>query len=700
MTKWKKSWKQNNNDDNENDNSIIPSVDETVEMRDKMKKIRKKRENPRNIVEFENIYEPPQPSSNMIEGMEDKKDGDTKKKIDGGTIRFSTAFDPTKTKDPIAGLEDQLSGITSSLDGLQDIGGSFQSMGDSFKNIGDGISGLDGSGEAVGSIFSFDKNGIQEMADEAGTTAVAVTNIITFVINIFGKKLTALRLQIQIFLLYANEYVRETITRMANALTGDTATETEIDTFQDQTQKFITLLLVWYFVYNWYYIIFFLDDNDNMRYSFKFGDLKKTSKYLYGFFGPGLKSIEVFNNMILYCKKLQNNEYFFVPSSIIMIMMFFVFFVLVQLDFQTSLLKDFFGALKGKPTPSILSLFNICVVTWFSGSWFFGKLTNGDWQAGKLFTDAYPGGIWSIAFACVIFVLAFLGYFLWIMLVNIPIGMTLLTSYLVLYTFLGVFFYEGFNCFNIMTGISDSITPISPDLTTEACKPDAQFLSFDWFYYKMIDFFNFLKSMVNFASASMFEIIILLTLLGGISVYRKEWTGATIGKVGFGPGSLNNLSSVFKHLFAWLILINVILIIIMIIFMVKKYKVLTDLEIGDGDDLAAKDQTIRSRMAAKNSSFKSDGPALNMRAQNRINAQRGTDEGRGVYPNSAKEGTEGQQEPEGTEGQQEPEGTEEKAPEEIEREQRPEEKAPEELEREQRPEELEREQRPEGNEEI
>ena len=80
MTKWKKSWKQNNNDDNENDNSIIPSVDETVEMRDKMKKIRKKRENPRNIVEFENIYEPPQPSSNMIEGMEDKKDGDTKKK--------------------------------------------------------------------------------------------------------------------------------------------------------------------------------------------------------------------------------------------------------------------------------------------------------------------------------------------------------------------------------------------------------------------------------------------------------------------------------------------------------------------------------------------------------------------------------------------------------------------------------------------
>ena len=37
MSKWKKSWKQNNN----NDANIIP-IDETVTLKNKMKKIRKK----------------------------------------------------------------------------------------------------------------------------------------------------------------------------------------------------------------------------------------------------------------------------------------------------------------------------------------------------------------------------------------------------------------------------------------------------------------------------------------------------------------------------------------------------------------------------------------------------------------------------------------------------------------------------------
>ena len=614
MSKWKKSWKQNNN----NDANIIP-IDETVTLKNKMKKIREKRENPKNIVEFENIYEPPQPSSSIIEGMEDKKDGTLDDSNDNITNRFAVAFDPDKTQDPITGLENQLSGVGTALDDLQGLGGDFESMGQDLANAGKGIAtGVEGTAGVFKNVFDFDKKSIQSAVNEASSTVEAVTNIIKFVINIFGKKLTALRLQIQIFLLKANKYVKQTITRMANALTGNTATDKEIETFQSQAQKFITLMLVWYFVYNWYYIIFFLEDSDNIRYSFKIGNLKAISTYLYGFFGPGLKPIEIFNSMVVYCQNLKK----YANTSVIMIIMFLVFFILVQNDFQTSLLKDFFGALSGKPTPSILSLFNMGVVLWFSFSWFFGKLSHGNFDATKLFVDAYPGGVWSIAFACVMFVLAFLGYFLWIMNVNMPMGMTLLSGYLVLYTFFGVFFYEGFNCFNIFTGISDSITPISPDLTAEACKPDPQFLSLDWFYNIMIQFVNFLKSIASFASASMFEILILLTLLGGISIYRKEWSTASVGKVGIGAFSSTNLSSVFKHLFAWLILINVVLIIIMLIFLVKKYKMLTDLDVGDGSDLAAKDQTLRSRMASKNSSFKSDGPAISSRAQNRIQAQR------------------------------------------------------------------------------
>ena len=244
--------------------------------------------------------------------------------------------------------------------------------------------------------------------------------------------------------------------------------------------------------------------------------------------------------------------------------------------------------------------------------------------------------------------------------VNIPMGMTLLSGYLVLYTFFGVFFYEGFNCFNIFTGISDSITPISPDITAEACKPDPAFLSFDWFYYKIVQFVDFLKSLASFASASMFEIIILLTLLGGISVYRKEWTGASLSKIGVGAFSASNLSSVFKHLFAWLILINVILIIIMVIFMVKKYKMLTDLNIEGKNDLSSNDQTLRSRMAGNNPSFKSDGPAVSMRAQNRIKAQRASEQANTDPENSQSEEKEQEGEEEEKEGEEkEQEGEEE-----------------------------------------
>ena len=380
---------------------------------------------------------------------------------------------------------------------------------------------------------------------------------------------------------------------------------------------------MWYFVYNWYYIVFFLEDSDNIRYSFKIDNLKPISKYLYGFFGPGLKSIEKFNDGVLYCANLKD----YLNTSVIMILLFIVFYTLVQNNFQTAILKDFFSAMNGKTTPSVLSLFNICVVLWYSSGWFFGDLSKGNWEASKLFVDAYPGGVWSIAFACVMFVLAFLGYFLWIMNVNIPLGMVLLSGYLVLYTFFGVFFYEGFSGFSIFTGISDSITPISPDLTAEACKPDPSFLTIDWFRYKATQLVEFIKNLLSFLSVSMFEILILLMLLGGIGIYRKEWNSAIASKVGVGPFTPNNLSGVFKNLFAWLILINIIIIVIMVIFLVKKYKMLTDLDIGDGSDVASKDQTMRSRMATQGS-LKSNGPAISKRAKNRIIAQKQADKGK------------------------------------------------------------------------
>ena len=108
--------------------------------------------------------------------------------------------------------------------------------------------------------------GIKGVATEVGDSMLTLSNMITNVFLKIGSYLRIIKIQIMLFFLRTNRYVTTLITNIANALTQDTATKEEITTFQDQTQKFITILLTWFFVYNWYYIVFFLEDEDNVRY--------------------------------------------------------------------------------------------------------------------------------------------------------------------------------------------------------------------------------------------------------------------------------------------------------------------------------------------------------------------------------------------------------------------------------------------------
>ena len=240
------------------------------------------------------------------------------------------------------------------------------------------------------------------------------------------------------FILKSNKYVKQTIVRISNALTQNTATEKEIEIFQDQTQKFITLLLVWYFVFNWYYIIFFLEEEDNVRYKFQFTkSLMKASKWIYGFFGVGIKPFELFNQLLLKLSVLKDYCY----TSVLMILLFFVFHQLVQNNFQISLLKDFFNALSGKAGSSLISLFCMIVVLYHSCEWFFGSQFDKGKPTGfiemtKLVIDGASGGVWTGAFSAVCFVVALLGYFMWTMSVSVPMSTVLISGYLVLYTFL------------------------------------------------------------------------------------------------------------------------------------------------------------------------------------------------------------------------------------------------------------------------
>ena len=152
--------------------------------------------------------------------------------------------------------------------------------------------------------------------------------------------------------------------------------------------------------------------------------------------------------------------------------------------------------------------------------------------------------------------------------------------------------------FHMYAGISESLESIPPDLTPEACKPKSPFLSFMWFKETFQWIFDIMGKLVNFFSTNMFEVIILLSLIGGVGIYRKEWSGATEGKVGTSVFQATNLSSVFKNLFAWLILINVLLIIFFSMFLYNKWKLLNNVSTSMKTDSSMLNQTSRSRMSS------------------------------------------------------------------------------------------------------
>ena len=624
MSPWKKKF--DSEIEKPKSNKIKENFD-VSSMQKKIHKIKKKKyDNPKKIPMLEQIYELPQ-SGRIIEGFHYNEDGhlaktkmknifpskdsvkksekdsesfgeSLEKSIDNIGNRFSQAAkqagpEMKKTEDNLNSLGNELDQSFSDLDQLQNIG----SM---FSGLGDGLTATGSAAKNLESAFKVNTKQINKTIASASSSVNSVVQIFTNFLYIIGQQLKVYRLKFQMFILKSNKYVKQTIVRISNALTQNTATEKEIEIFQDQTQKFITLLLVWYFVFNWYYIIFFLEEEDNIRYKFQFTkSLMKASKWIYGFFGVGLKPFELFNQLVLKLSVLKEYCY----TSVLMILLFFVFYKLVQDNFQISLLQDFFNALSGKAGSSLISLFCMMVVIYHSLEWFFGSQIEKGKPTGfiemtKLVIDGASGGVWTGAFSAVCFVVAALGYLMWTMSVSVPMSTVLISGYLVLYTFFGVLFYEGFNCFSIFAGITSSVDSIPPDLTPEACQPSSPFLTFAWFYETGVYILQMLARLANFASANMFEILILLTLISGISVYKNNWSGAAFGKIGIDEFTLQNIGDVFKHLFLWLIIINIGLIALFLFILFKKWKLQFSSDETMSQDISKQVQTKRTSLGS------------------------------------------------------------------------------------------------------
>jgi hypothetical protein len=111
----------------------------------------------------------------------------------------------------------------------------------------------------------------------------------------------------------------------------------------------------------------------------------------------------------------------------------------------------------------------------------------------------------------------------------------------------------------------------SDEINDDICTKPTNF-EFSWNYI----WTNYIKyygsKVLDFSSVYIFEIMIILLLLGGINIYSATFSDSIKGKVSAGSYSNNSLRKTLTSLFTWLILINILLIALIITFMVQKYK--------------------------------------------------------------------------------------------------------------------------------
>ena len=446
-------------------------------------------------------------------------------------------------------IEGELNQVLNGLSSLSISNNFYKSLGSAME-----ISSMTKESNIYGKV-NFNFLDFKALSKTLGTMLKEFGQLIQYFFQLTLSYLILIKSSIELFVLNFNKYLNTTLEKIANALTNNTATKTEISTFQEETSRFLMLIMVWMIVYNWFYVCFYLKDSDNVRYTFNCDDMLNYSSMLYGAFGPGCRAVEVFNWLLITLSK--NIQKLITSNAIIYVGLFFLFLVLVAANLPTVLLIDFFNALHHKYGTSPISVFCIGVVIYYGMRYFFynSGLMRLLWQ--------FP---WF--FGIPLFFIALFFYVMWVIAVNIPLAIVGVFAYLVIYSFIGILFYQGGNVFNTIAGISSDIAALGPDLAwSEICEnpPEFRFRKIPFYIY------HYGKWLLNWLVAYMSEILIILVLLGSTGLYLKRFKSSLEGKFSASAFSPGSMKQVFTYLFTWLIIINVLVISVLITFMVQKY---------------------------------------------------------------------------------------------------------------------------------
>lgn len=370
----------------------------------------------------------------------------------------------------------------------------------------------------------------------------------------------------QSFMLSWNENVQKTCSKIAGALTDNHATDYEVSVFVDQTQKFCMALLIWVFAMNWYFVTFFVKENE--RYAFDPSHLKNFSITLYALFGPSYRALNCFNWALVEVPSML--RYSLSKMFIFFILVFF-FFALVNANFHTTILTDFFNSMEGRYSTSVFCVISIIIVILYA-LWFVAAESG--WHEWMNVFRNIPG---TVAYFFIVLL-----YLIVVAVMGIPLAMFFVSAFFVMYSFLGVFVYRGSDTLNTFVRLSEDISNLSEVVEDEydsklGTKP---FDILKLHVYAWNGFYRALRVMYGYG----FELILIFILLAGISKYRNAFHDVLASKVKANQVLARNgpLSAAFKNLFTWLLIFNILLIIVIGIWMVRKWNTIQMLKCSTG----------------------------------------------------------------------------------------------------------------------
>jgi hypothetical protein len=186
------------------------------------------------------------------------------------------------------------------------------------------------------------------------------------------------------------------------------------------------------------------------------------------------------------------------------------------------------------------------------------------------------GGLWSsgsgiiMILGIIFFLLMFIFYVLFIASFAGPLGVLLVNTYIVVYSFLAILIYKGSGAFTTINEIFKDVSGLTT--AEEEQEQDGESPGI------ITRIGNFIAKYVKFINMFLVELLIIMILLFGINTYTSQYGSITFDKTT--SANKNSIStpvnSAFTHLFTWLIIFNTLLIVFIIVKMVGKYYKLTD----------------------------------------------------------------------------------------------------------------------------